>query len=150
MLDPLEHKGLIIKILNSYRSYADSYSNVDYQDLMQEGWVAVLRKIENHDPERGAVSTLLHPWIRDAMSRYIKHRSVYRRSIRSGLKLSDYMFHSSEFDDTKGTIYFHSPELEFEARQEVFIKMNYYYHKNKYRKVKNSRFIEIEELLTET
>lgn len=150
MIDPLTQKGLIIKILSHYKCYADRFSNVDYQDMIQESWIIVLIKIKEHNPDKGAVTTFLWPWINDAMQKYIKHRSVYRRPIRKGFTLNDYILISKVFDEDKSNFINHSPELELEARQEVFIKIKDYHQKNKSRKVKNSRFIEIEGLLAET
>ena len=88
----LDHEGLIVKIAHRYSCFVDCYSNVDRQDLIQEGWLAVVRKMDGYDPEKGKLSSYLGAWISDAMRKYIKKRSVFRKSLsnREGESLSSY------------------------------------------------------------
>jgi len=126
--NPLDHKGLIIKIANQYRVTAGYYSSVDIQDLIQEAWVAVIRCIDNFNPDLGfKISAYLTRCIHTAITDYLRGRSVFRRAKKwSGLKLGDYMLHSEEFDCNKSKVVNHGPEAELEGQQEVYRKIKDY------------------------
>ena len=62
-----QNLGLIKKAANRFRSRAE------FNDLIQEGFFAVLHAVELYDPEAGAsFATYLFGWLRQAMSRYVE------------------------------------------------------------------------------
>ena len=75
----IKHKGLIHMCLRDYIQLADLHSSVEKEDLIQEGWCAIIKKIDSHDPKRGAMSTHLCLWINDAMRQYLLKRSTYSK-----------------------------------------------------------------------
>jgi RNA polymerase sigma factor (sigma-70 family) len=88
----MAHKGLVLKVLQNYRRAAYEHSSADLDDLIQEGLIAVHRKIGSHDPNRGAMSTYLTPWIHDAMQRYLRKRSLFRKTLSTkSAKLAEYV-----------------------------------------------------------
>jgi len=91
----LDHEGLVIKIANRYNYFAERYSNVDKQDIIQEAWVAVIKKHDSYytDKPNCAISTYLTNWIQDGIRQYIKKRSVFRRSLnnKAGESLNSYI-----------------------------------------------------------
>ena len=91
----LDHEGLVIKIASRYNYFAERYSNVDKQDLIQEGWIAVVKKHDSYftDKPDCALSTYLTNWIQDGIRTYIKKRSVFRRSLnnKAGESLNSYI-----------------------------------------------------------
>ena len=95
--NPLDHYGLILKVLRRYENTAAYFSNVDREDLIQEGWVAIIRKIDGHNPDKGSISTYLMLWVVDAMNQYIRHRSVMRKSMCSKTPLAKAINESSEY-----------------------------------------------------
>ena len=80
----LEHAGLIYKVLKRYKDAANTFSSVDHEDLVQEAWAVIARKIDGHDPEKGAMSTYLYPWIVDSMQKYINKRPLMRQEYDVG------------------------------------------------------------------
>lgn len=146
MNNALDHYGLIIKTLRRYRGYANQCSNVDHEDLIQEGWLAIVNKIDGHDPKRGAMSTYLMLWINDAMYKFVRRRSTVRKPIRcgQGMKLADYTVSCCEFKEFLCRVHHDSPEDELEANQEVREQMRAYRYKFKHlsRKAKKYHYID--------
>ncbi len=149
MNNTLDHYGLIIKTLRRYRGYANQYSNVDHEDLIQEGWLAIVNKIDGHDPKRGAMSTYLMLWINDAMYKFVRRRSVVRRPIRcgQGMKLSDYTVSCCEFDEFVCRNHHDSPEDELEASQEVRQQLQDHRRKFKWLSRKSNKYHYIDWIL---
>lgn len=146
MLNTLEHKGLVIKLANYYSNAANQYSNVDIEDLIQEGWLAILIKSDDYDPDRGSISTFLFPWIKDAMYKFLRRRSVVRRpvSYNKGLKLSNYRIPCCEYNGDFHGLTSPSPEIEIESHQNVREKMEVYYNIFKNRTYKSEKYYGIE------
>lgn len=60
----MQNKGLIAKLANKYMAV---YKGGDYDDLMQEGSIGLLRAVETYDQSKGKFSTYAFLWIRQAM-----------------------------------------------------------------------------------
>lgn len=150
MIEP-DHKGLIMTVLRRYRGFATQYSNVDCEDLIQEGWLAIFNKIDGYDPERAAISTYLMPWISDAMYKYIRRRGIVRKPIRcnKGVRLSDYTIPICEFNEFVCRTYHDSPEDELEASQEVREQLKTYRLKYKWLSRKPAKYHYVDWILTE-
>jgi len=128
MNDPLEHKWLVNKIASKYAVTAGYYSSVDIYDLVQEGWLAVIKCIDKFNPDLGfKISTYLTRCIHTAIIDYLRGRSLFRRAKRwGGEKSNNYILHSEEFDSNKSNLVTHSPEMEIEGSQEAYRQVKDY------------------------
>jgi RNA polymerase primary sigma factor len=62
------HLPLVKTVARKYRT-----PGADFEDLVQEGWLGLIKAIRRFDPERGfRFSTYAHWWIRQALSRFVK------------------------------------------------------------------------------
>lgn len=62
------HLPLVKTVARKYRT-----PGADFDDLVQEGWMGLIKAIRRFDPERGfRFSTYAHWWIRQAISRFVK------------------------------------------------------------------------------
>lgn len=60
----MQNKGLIAKLANKYMPM---YKGGDYDDLMQEGSIGLMRAVETYDQSKGKFSTYAFLWIQHAM-----------------------------------------------------------------------------------
>ena len=66
----------MINILNNYiysvmRTHFPNYYAKYVEDLFQEGVIAILKKMDDYDPELGAPTTFFHIYIKGAMNSFI-------------------------------------------------------------------------------
>lgn len=148
MNDPLDHYGLVLKEANRYRFFAERYSSVTYQDVIQEAWVAVIKKIEGHDAERGTMSTYLTLWIRDAIRAYIRSAGVMtpRRSYKKNFSLGRYIMKRQGIESIEFEIASPSPESILEGMEEADkVIEDYKYYRPKQRWCKDIKELELME-----
>lgn len=71
MDDLRTHMGLVYSIVRQHYRWALN-SRIGMQDLIQEGFLGLVKAMEKFDPERGTkFSTCAHWWIRATVSRYV-------------------------------------------------------------------------------
>jgi len=164
----LDHEGLIVKIANQYSYFAERYSNVDREDLIQEGWVAVIRKHDDYYKNKVdcALSTYLTNWIQDGMRQYIKKRSVFRKSLsyRVGETLQNYVRianiekepdngeePTSSADSLENLCTSSSPEEEIMALESLEEVLRAYTTPidNNYRARRTNKYVQFKDLLEE-
>lgn len=63
-----DNKGLVHWVARRYR-----VNESDYDDLIQEGYMGLMRAAETFNSDKGAFSSYAVQWIRSKMSRYIKY-----------------------------------------------------------------------------
>lgn len=61
-----EHMGLVVKLARWHQPR----DNAELEDFIQEGNIALLKAIRNHDPTRSKLSTLAWTYINKALKRY--------------------------------------------------------------------------------
>jgi RNA polymerase primary sigma factor len=73
-IDVSEHVGLIHTLAKRYAFATRGDRGITYDDLVQAGFCGAMRAAEKYDPTRGAPSTALWPWIRQAIQREVANR----------------------------------------------------------------------------
>lgn len=81
-INAADHLGLVHKIAGHYRN-----SNVEYEDLVQEGVVGLMRAIQKFDPKNGAkFSTYAQWWIRAAIGQFLATQPIVHMSAKTQRK----------------------------------------------------------------
>ncbi|MDA3899159.1 MAG: RNA polymerase sigma factor RpoD/SigA [Spirochaetes bacterium] len=127
------YKGLVSSIAKNYASY-----QCPFEDLVQEGFIGLIRAFEKFDPSLGCkYTTYATYWIKHYITRYIaKHGRVVRLPIKKSelyrkiSKVRDYLSHEMgetptleqiaayaevQIDDVKRILDIFQPELSFET-----------------------------------
>ena len=93
------NQGLVRTIANDYR-----YSGLDFDDLVSEGNIGLMRAIEKFDYKRGyKFSTYAIWWVRQAVGRYVKNNNrVIRLPVHVGDKITKINKFSREFEANNG------------------------------------------------
>lgn len=65
----LQNKGFVHRLANYY---ASMYKGGDKEDLIQEGYIGLMRAVETYNPRKSKFLTYAFYWIRNAMVRAIK------------------------------------------------------------------------------
>lgn len=112
-MNPLDHEGLIVKEANRHKKNIIDHAHVGFDDLIQEGWISVMKAIESYEESKGAVTTWVSKHINTAIIGYLRKHKVYS----NGSAKIDY----DEFDDN--TAYSVSVEQELEGVQNAKQKM---------------------------
>lgn len=76
----MNHKGLVRMCANRYRYFLRQRPALSMEDLMQEGYLAVLEAEKTWQPEKGAFSTWAVFYIRKAMRKALELKSVGGKS----------------------------------------------------------------------
>lgn len=83
--DPVAGSVLVIAHLPMVMSIAQRFTRVatrDWEDIIQEGRMGVLRGAETYDRTKGLPSTHLWQWVRSRMGRYVlNHVEIIRRPV---------------------------------------------------------------------
>ena len=128
----VEHEWMILTLLKRYKKTADMIGNTVCEDLVQEGWLAIVRKIDGYDPSRAKLSTYMFPWIEDAFRQYLRKSStVSRKRGKESLKLTDYMLGSVEYDEFRTGSVIDSPEDINSGMQQAQIAVDTYLERTK-------------------
>lgn len=96
MRNPLDHEGLVHSVANRYRNMAQGVAEID--DLVQEGWIGLLKAVRDFDPLANAsFSTYAHAKIEGEIRRFLRQQpfglhypqsvyGAYTRIRREGLE----------------------------------------------------------------
>jgi RNA polymerase sigma factor (sigma-70 family) len=128
----VEHKWMILTLLKRYKATADMIGNTACEDLVQEGWLAIVRKIDGYDSTKGKLSTYMFPWIEDAFRQYLRKSSTVRKKRgKAQLKLTEYMLESVEYDEFRTGSIIDSPEDINNGMQQAKIAVDTYLERTK-------------------
>ena len=79
-----QNKGLIFKIANKYRAYAEM------DDLMQEGYIGLCYAVDGYNPKDGSFSNYAWIWIRQTLDRYTRNNGTIRIPVLLSNKIDEY------------------------------------------------------------
>ena len=143
----LNCEWMVLTLLNRYKATAYMIGNTACEDLMQEGWLAIVRKIDGYDSTKGKLSNYMFPWIEDAFRQYLRKSSTVRKKRgKAQLKLTEYMLESVEYDEFRTGSVIDSPEDINSGMQQAKIAVDTYLERTK-RHILSCKHNEIKELL---
>lgn len=120
-INPLDHTGLIISNMRYYKVYADMFTNDETNDLIQECYLIILLKSHKYNPDKGAVTTFLVPWIQQAMRNYLRKRSFIRVPVRDNTGQSLIDFVNLPVNSTKDRIPHQIGDMLYPSPEEMLI-----------------------------